>query len=207
MTTFEWARGEIITRRDIHAGRPWYGVASVVVDDRDGRLITYMPPGSECATPIGGRPGLVEELARGEWELGTTVRFNHTLGFSRGGQSHAVMMFWDEAWEFLGWYVNLEAPMRRTVIGFDTCDYHLDVVIAPDGKSWAWKDEDHMALAVSSGLFSPTEVDALRSEAMEVVARCEKSDEPFTSEWVGWRPDPAWPIPKLPAGWEQLPTR
>lgn len=202
-----WDRGAVVTRRDVHAGRPWYAVASVVVDDRAGLLVTYTPPGSECAMPVGGSAGFVVELASREWELGPAVRYNHTLGFSEDGRSHAVMMFWNEAWEFLGWYVNLEAPSRRTSIGYDTCDYHLDVVIAPDRRSWMWKDEDHMAAAVSSGLFSPTDVDALRLEALEVVARCEAGDDPFTLDWVAWRPDPIWPIPRLPAGWEQLPTR
>ena len=32
---------------------------------------------------------------------------------------------------FLGWYVNLEAPIRRNTIGIDTTDHALDLEIDP----------------------------------------------------------------------------
>ena len=100
--------------------------------------------------------GVVTELVSGNWKLAPSSRYNHTLGFRPGGRSHSILMLWDERWDFLGWYVNLEAPATRTPIGYDTCDYHLDVVIAPDRLSWRWKDEDHIAAAVDHGLFTPS---------------------------------------------------
>ncbi|MBL0345175.1 MAG: DUF402 domain-containing protein [Anaerolineales bacterium] len=40
------------------------------------------------------------------------------------------------------WYVNLQEPIRRTPIGFDTMDHTLDIVINPDMSEWKWKDDD-----------------------------------------------------------------
>ena len=43
------------------------------------------------------------------------------------------MLFWrDPDWELRNWYGNIQAPLKRTAIGFDTADYLLDVWIDPD---------------------------------------------------------------------------
>lgn len=39
----------------------------------------------------------------------------------------------------LGWYVNLQEPMRRNPIGFEAMDLMLDVVVEP-ALSWRWRD-------------------------------------------------------------------
>jgi hypothetical protein len=26
-------------------------------------------------------------------------------------------------------------------------------------------------------------------------------EHPFDRDWSGWRPDPTWPLPELPPGW------
>lgn len=144
-------------------------------------------------------------MAAGRWTLVHGQRYNHTLGFSQRDAGYSIAMFWsEENWEFLGWYVNLEAPMKRTAIGGDTCDYHLDVVLGADGKTWAWKDEDHIDQAVQLGLFTAEQVAEMRREASSVVDWFLRGDEPFTAEWAQWRPNPAWPIPRLPHGWDTV---
>ena len=55
------------------------------------------------------------------------------------------------------WYVNLEDPLERTSIGFDTVDHVLDVLVELDGSSWRWKDEEELMEAVREGLFSVEE--------------------------------------------------
>jgi hypothetical protein len=52
----------------------------------------------------------------------------------------------DDTHEFLGWYVQLQAPLQGTRLGLIT--------------EW-----------------------------------------PFPTGWEDWRPDPAWPVPELAAGW------
>jgi predicted RNA-binding protein associated with RNAse of E/G family len=78
----------------------------------------------------------------------------------------------------------------------------LDVVVEPDLSRWRWKDEDHLAEAVEDGVFSPAEGKAIRREGERVIGLIEAGTPPFDAHWAAWRPDPAWPIPTLPAGWE-----
>ena len=37
-----------------------------------------------------------------------------------------------------------------------------------------------------------------------MIEAIERREWPFASEWRDWRPDPAWPIPRLPDGWDVL---
>jgi len=117
--------------------------------------------------------------------------------------AHAIWVRWDEAAEFAGWYVNLEQPRRRASLGFDTTDHALDIVIRPD-HSWHWKDEAELAEAVEVGLFTSEQARAIRAEGECVIARVESWSPPFDEGWEHWRPDPDWPLPSLPEGWESL---
>ncbi|MBK9208530.1 MAG: DUF402 domain-containing protein [Anaerolineales bacterium] len=57
--------------------------------------------------------------------------------------SFSTYIMWDTGTKNLDcWYVNLQEPVHRTKIGFDTMDNMLDVVISPDMTTWEWKDED-----------------------------------------------------------------
>jgi uncharacterized protein len=37
-----------------------------------------------------------------------------------------------------------------------------------------------------------------------VIARVEEWAAPFDQGWESWRPDPEWPLPEVPAGWDRL---
>ena len=37
------------------------------------------------------------------------------------------------------WYINLDSPLTRTRFGFDSLDLALDIVLAPDRRSWEYK--------------------------------------------------------------------
>jgi hypothetical protein len=57
--------------------------------------------------------------------------------------SHTVYVMWETGQSKLRcWYIDLQEPLRRTGIGFDTMDHILDVVISADRSEWHWKDED-----------------------------------------------------------------
>ena len=44
--------------------------------------------------------------------------------------AHTISLHWDHATDtFLGWYVNLQEPMRPSAIEFDTFDQMLDIWI------------------------------------------------------------------------------
>jgi predicted RNA-binding protein associated with RNAse of E/G family len=125
-----------------------------------------------------------------------------SFAFPRAG--HAVLHFWDEAWNPVGWYVNVEAPLRRTAKGLDTFDHDLDVLIEPDRSAWRWKDEDDVALGIEVGAYTPADAEAFRREGERGLRRVLDREPPFDREWAGWRPDPAWGVPELPEGWDRV---
>jgi hypothetical protein len=137
------------------------------------------------------------------WQLGDAHWVNTSvLWLARPGAAHAIGLFWQgPERRFLGWYGNLQAPLQRTSIGFDSADHALDVQIAPD-RSWNWKDEDESASVQQRSVISPAEAVAIRAEGERVIAAIEANHWPFNAGWELWRPDPAWPIPELPHGWD-----
>ena len=70
--------------------------------------------------------------------------------------------------------------------------------VRPD-LSWSWKDEHELEAASRLGRFSPDEAAAIRAEGERVIAAW-----PFPTGWEDWRPDPSWPIPQLPEGWDRV---
>jgi predicted RNA-binding protein associated with RNAse of E/G family len=112
------------------------------------------------------------------------------------------MLFWrDPEWEFTGYYGNIQAPLMRTHLGFDTADYLLDVSIDPD-LTWHWKDEDEWEIAREHGLIDTVLLDEVRREGERIIAEVEGRSWPFDGGLESWRPDPAWTIPELPANWD-----
>jgi hypothetical protein len=94
--------------------------------------------------------------------------------------------------------VNFERWLGRGATTIDYVDDKLDLVVEPDG-SLRWKDEDELEEAARLGLL---DADAVRAEAERVVA-----DPPWPTGWEEWRPDPAWPLPALPASWDAVEPR
>ena len=114
------------------------------------------------------------------------------------GQPWSVWLFWKAACSsFDGYYVNLEAPHRRDSRSVYTTDHVLDLDVEADG-SWRRKDEDELVLAVEQGRYTQEQAERLHRdlEAAEDVVRTWGS--PFCDGWASFRPDPAWPLPKLP---------
>ena len=100
--------------------------------------------------------------------------------------------------------MNLEEPLRRTAIGFDTLDHELDVIVELDG-SWRWKDEDDLAEVDPPGRDPDAEDEPrLRADGERAVRRILDREPPFDRDWTAWRPDPSWPIPVLPDGWDRV---
>ena len=123
-------------------------------------------------------------------------RDNHVLWLTDLGEPYSLNLFWNGNWSFLGWYVQLQDPLRRTRFGFDTRDHLLDVWVEPDA-SWQWKDEEELERAIDLGLFSSEGADAARATGERVIAA-----RPWPTGWEDWRPDPSWPLPELPKDWD-----
>jgi hypothetical protein len=97
----------------------------------------------------------------------------------------------------------LEDPLQRTARGFDYVDQILDIVVAPDLKTWRWKDEDELEEAIALGLILPERARSMRAEGENVV-RMLQSGKSIFNGWENWRPDPSWPVPTLPEDWDSV---
>jgi hypothetical protein len=192
--------GEPIVRRDVWRGRPVVGWGGIVVADTDDLLVLYMPGGS----PLGFPP---EDFFGGPHPWSGKDRWlgHGVLQLQRPGEMHAVWVFWrGPERELAGWYVNIQEPFRRSSIGFDTQDLELDIVIEPHG-SWRWKDDEHMDEWIERGRWTREEVEEIRAEGARVTAALEAGRRWWSADWAVWEPDPGWPVPELPTGWERAP--
>jgi hypothetical protein len=187
------------------ADEPFLIMPVTVVADRDDLVSHYLADGTRYLrrVSVDGTPpprvipardiGTVEtRMTAGIW------RGSHRLVVTRPGQAHAVFLKWTApGWDFREWYVNLQEPLRRTVRGFETRDQFLDIQVAPD-RTWQWKDEDELELAVELGRLTRAEADAVRREGERAILDIEARRFPFDDSLLDWRPDPAWIIPHIP---------
>lgn len=201
-----FAPGETIVLRDVLRGRVLAARPATMVRDDDDGWMLYIPVGTVWAAPGDDHDDVVAAKMDGRvWTLrAQTWTGTHVLSFAWPETGHAILHFWDETWTPRSWYVNVEAPLRRSELGFDTLDHDLDVVVAPDRSAWEWKDEEDVALGVERGVYSPEDATAFRREAERGLRRLIDHEPPFDREWSDWRPDPSWPVPELPHGWDRV---
>jgi Protein of unknown function (DUF402) len=171
----------------------------LVVQDGSGLVALFLPVGTRgkaaawAGSPIRGQADREWALRDVDWDSYRVLRL------LRWDERHSVELFWHGATgPFAGWYVNIQEPLRRSPVGFDSDDLVLDVWIEPDG-SWEWKDADELDEAVRLGRFTAAEAQAIRAEGERVVAQ-----RPWPTGWEDWRPDPGWELPRLPAGWDVI---
>jgi predicted RNA-binding protein associated with RNAse of E/G family len=129
----------------------------------------------------------------------TQSRIN-VLALTPPGERHAVWLFWDDAWHFRTWYVNLQAPLRRTTRSVIVSDHLLDLVVTPD-LTWSWKDEDEFEAVCEAGVFTAEERRSIRADGERLAACIEAGLPPFGEDWPAWRPDATWVVPTIPADW------
>jgi hypothetical protein len=159
-------------------------------------IVTATLPGAQTVQLSGPRAEVLASVAAGrertheiEWQT------NRVVWLTPFGAAHSIGHFWNAAsGAFRGYYINLQAPLRRTELGFDSLDHVLDIVVEPGGH-WRWKDEDELAEAVQLGLFTPDEAVAIRAEGERVIANLPSL---LPTGWEDWLPDPAWPRLDLP---------
>ena len=190
--------GEAVALREVWDGKVFHARPATVVEDSPGRSVFYVPPVVHALEPQ-DEQGAPLRMPDRDWHLQDTEwRHARVLSFAFPDTPYVVLASWDpETDEFRGWYVNLQSPLRRTDVGFDTREHVLDVLIPPDRSSWAWKDEDELAEAVEEGLFSEDDVAAFRAAGERAVEQIILREPPFDEDWEGWRPDPAWATPEL----------
>ena len=176
--------------RDVHDGRVWRAQACRIVEESDELLVLWIPQGTPFKIPAGGL-----RIPGERWELVDGRTSRDQVCVARRGRAHSIYLFRGDDGALEHWYVNFERPLRRTPLGVDTFDEKLDLIVRPDGSS-VWKDENELEQAAAAGLLDAA---AVRSEAARVLA-----EWPFPTGWEDWRPDPSWPVPELPDGWERV---
>jgi hypothetical protein len=194
--------GESVVLREIWQGGVWAARAATIVDDAADQTAFYLPVGTPCMAPQ--RNGRFLRMPEADFVL-TELRLTdaHILSFAWPDVAQATLLVFRPDWRVWDWYVNLQEPLRRGPLGFDTVDHVLDVVVELDG-SWRWKDEDELAEAIRRGLIPPEEEPRLRAEGELAVRRIVDRESPFDRDWTTWRPDPSWPTPTLPSGWDRV---
>ena len=194
-----WDQGEVVVRREVWRGRPWFGTAVRVVQDDPGLLVSYLPEGAPFSFPEGDWPtpsGCHPWHGRGAWEG------HGALMLQRPGESYAVWHFWEgPRRDFAGWYLNLQEPFRRTTAGYDTQDLELDVWIPAVG-AWSFKDDELLDERVREGRFTESQVAEIRALGDEIGAMLDAGKAWWDPSWSSWKPDPGWVAPVLPDGWE-----
>jgi len=179
-----------VVRDDAQAVALYVAIGSPlkVQAQRDGTRLTR-------ETPFLERERMIGSLADGVWTG------NRVLKVMLPGRMSAIWLFWSEPdWRFHGYYGNIQAPLRRTHLGFDTADYLLDVEIRPD-FSCAWKDEDEWDIAWEHRLIDRKILTRVRAEGERIIADAGARHWPFGAGLDSWRPDPSWEVPRMPANW------
>lgn len=202
-----WEPGTAVLWRSVRNGVVHAANLSRVLRDGEDLIALYTCPGNRGRRRKGRRGGPSGRLIvpggwTGEYE-DSVWHTNRALFLYRPGDAHSIGLFWRESdGEFRNWYVNLEAPWRRSAVGFDTWDHTLDLVVAPDLSSWEWKDEDEFAWSQEVGIISPAEAHAVRAEAECAIQAIERRSSPYCDGWERWSPDPSWsPLTEMPANW------
>ena len=174
----------------------------IVVQDDPDQSTLFLPGGVRCGLPI-GEDGAEVRLPDRPWRLEVRARGPQpALSFAWPDTPYAVLLWVGED-ERLVWYVNLEEPIARTSIGFDTVDHALDVLIELDGSSWRWKDEEELAHAVRAGLFSEAEAADFFLWASEWSNGCSRASPRSTGTGGSGSPTPAGPFPNCSKGGER----
>jgi hypothetical protein len=184
-----------VALREIRYGRVWRVNALRLVDERDGMLALWSPPGITRLVPVDEDGAEIRIPFDEPWVLGERTTAMQSLALLEPGARHSLWLHWDDDWTFSHWYVNFERPLGRDGPTLDYVDDKLDLIVTPDGAV-RWKDEDELAEAAALGLLDEA---AVRAEAERVLA-----EAPWPTGWEDWRPDPAWPLPRLPDGWDAV---
>jgi uncharacterized protein len=197
-----WQPGDAIALRERWGSAIFEARAATVAQDLPEQTMLFVPAHVVCAIGydddgnelrMPDRPWHLELHPRGDFGI---------LSFAWPDTPYAVLLLLNDDRSPRGWYVNLQTPLTRTPVGFDTVDHALDVLVTLDRSSWTWKDEDELAEAIALGLFTEADAASFRYWGERAVEHLVLRQAPFDVPWEDWRPDPTWSVPELPLGWD-----
>ena len=189
-----------------------FAVGGTVLHDAEDLVVMLTVPGSGMAGRGGPRSGPNGRLvAPGDWDGSyelSTWRGDAVVRVHRPGEPWSIWRWHDGTAWTRRWYGNLEAPWRRTPIGYDTQDWALDVVAEGDPATDDWqvtmKDEDELAWFVDPGPAAPGIAERITAVGAELRGLLERREGLAAADWSAWVPPAgAGPVP-LPEGWQEL---
>jgi hypothetical protein len=186
-----------------------FAIGMTVVHDTPDEVAVFRRPGhpffhrnAEFGGPAEHRHRPIVRWREG-WTDNTWKRWR-VLILKRPEEWHSVSLFWLEGEDRLSfWYIDLTSPLRHSAVGYDFEENGLDVVLPADLSSWQLKDEDELDWAVENGVFTKAEGNEILAEAERAAERLIRERDRY-ERWRDWRPDPSWPIPALPQGWDRI---
>jgi hypothetical protein len=192
----------VVVFRSVFRGRVNFASPGWLLEETARHIVMATVPGAETGQLADPRTTHLARLATGRERVEQMPwHTQHRVWLMPFGVAHAIGHFWDDATgEFLGHYINLQAPLRRTSIGFDSCDNVLDIVVDPDG-TWHWKDEDELREAVHLGIFTADEAEAIKAEGERAIASLPHL---LPTGCETWQPDPSWSPLTLPTEWRHV---
>jgi hypothetical protein len=179
--------------RELHRGRVWrIGPVRRIANNR-GFDVLWHPEGVSWYRPFAAGRELRIPGDR-DWTLESRPSSTSAVGFVRPGDRYSLWLNF-RGGAFVNWYVNFERESAWHGRCFDLVDEKLDLVVERDGTV-RWKDEDELAEAAEAGYLDAAEV---RDRAERVLV-----SPPWPTGWESFKPDPSWPVPELPAGWDTV---
>jgi hypothetical protein len=206
-----WHLGDTAVLRGIINQKVWLAQSVIVLKDTIEETVLLLMPGARCAYPEGywrwkqgdtSQGTRWQDVKQNAWKLRQFGWLNNRfLIFLAPGKYYAVYAIWRQAKdEFQGYYIDFQLPYTRTLIGFDSYDLELDIVIDPQFR-WSWKDEQEYHEGIQAGVIKNCWVEAIGRSKLEALARIEGRQYPLDGSWLDWRPDPSWIPPALPENW------
>ena len=188
--------------RLVHTVWPW----TVVRDDENG-IVLFMPSGTVGKQRTGTRGGPRDRILL-EWDGGhRDVAWHSTnvVRLYREDDEYSIWIARDDTTGAVLWrYINLEAPWRRTPIGFDSRDHYLDLYSENEENEWHWKDEDEVAWLIEQGRMDRIFAAATRRAGELAIARVAAGESMLHPSWSTWRPDPSWKPPSIGGSWRDF---
>jgi hypothetical protein len=205
-TTEPYEPGDPVAIRELWNGRVWYARPAIVVRDEPNLTMLLVPPHVRAKEPVDAA-GQPLRIPTTDWVFRDTERGDtRMLSFAFPETPYSVILGFEATGDLREYYINLQTPLVRSPVGFDTVEHILDVTIPPDRTSWSWKDEDELAEALAAGLFTEEDAAWFHYWGERAVEHVLLREPPFDEDWTGWRPDPSWEEPALPADWELAPA-
>lgn len=196
--------GESATLRGV-GSKVFWAFPTIIVKDEPDLIVLYLPAGV-LGRNVAHKPTTEELFAPNEIRIVecTWQRTDVLMLIVPTDAFSTYLMRETGTQNLICWYVNLQEPIRRTRIGFDTMDNTLDIVIRPDMSTWEWKDDDEFAQAQKVGFYSSEKAREIWTEGEKAVRLITSERRSLYKEWETWKANPTWELPKLSPLWDKV---